>query len=300
MPIGEELAVLSPKPDANRRNLTHLLMKACYSVYYFAYGTPELHTRTRWRAVKRLLTAEPVPDQAFALEVGCGHGTMSFQLARKHKHWKVLGIDADRESIEFADLAKARNGLGNLEFRVHQAPRLEVVASTSCDAVLLIDVIEHVKEDAALLSEVYRVLKPGGFVILSVPTPNYPRVFGWSFHQAVGHVRNGYGQGQLEALVRDCGLKVVSCKPYTYPPSALACSIFYRWLIRMHGLPTLLSPLLDLISRLDSVWPVRTERLACSIALKASKPFKPEPSTCANAVEAISKDVLPGPGDYPV
>jgi SAM-dependent methyltransferase len=295
VPIGEEFAVLSPRADANRRSLKRLLIRAFYGAYFFAYGTPELHTHTRWRALKRLLTAESVPDLAFALEVGCGHGTMSFQVARKHKHWKVLGVDADQQSIEIADLVKVRNGIDNVEFQVHIAPRLEVVSSASCDAVLLIDVIEHVKEDEDLLSEVYRVLKPGGFIVLSVPTPNYPRVFGWSFHNAVGHVREGYRQGQIESLVRDRGFEVVSCKPYTYPPSAFACSIFYRWLREKHVLPTLLSPLLDLVCRLDCVWPARVERLACSIALKASKPFNPQGPACANGLGATSNDIPPNP-----
>ncbi|MCL5671642.1 MAG: class I SAM-dependent methyltransferase [Acidobacteria bacterium] len=293
MPIGEEYAVLSPRLEANRGHLRYLLMRACYSAYYFAYGTPELHTHTRWRAVRSLLTAGPVPDRAFVLEIGCGHGIMSFRVARKHKHWKVVGVDADRQSIELADLAKARNGIDNVEFRTHLAPRLEVVPSASCDAVLLIDVIEHVKEDTALLSEVYRVLKPGGFVLLSVPTPNYPRVFGWHFHKAVGHVRDGYRQDQLESIVRECGFEVGLCRPYTYPPSASGCFIFYRWLLKIHGLPTILSPLLDLICRLDCVWPVRTERFACSIALKASKPTKLAVSANPNAARAESKEALP-------
>lgn len=275
MPIGEEYAVLSPRLDAGGGRLTHLLVRACFRAYHLVYGTPELHTHTRWRAVKRLLMAATVPDWASVLEVGCGHGIMSFQVARKYKHWKVLGVDADRQSIELADLAKARNRIDNVEFRAHSAPRLEVVPSASCDAVLLIDVIEHVKEDTALLSEVYRVLKPGGFILLSVPTPNYPRVFGWRFHKAVGHVRDGYRQDQLESIVRECGFEIQLCSPYTYPPSASGCFVFYRWLLKIRGLPTILSPLLDLVCRLDCVWPIRTERFACSIALKASKPINP-------------------------
>ena len=283
MPIGEELAVLSPRPNAIRGRLAHVVLGTCYRAYYFVYGTPELHTHTRWRAVQNLLAAEPVPDLAFTLEVGCGEGVMSFQVARKYKRWKVLGIDANQQSIEFARLAKVRNGIDNVEFQVHLAPRLEVVSSASCDAVLLIDVLEHVTEDKDFLSEVYRVLKPGGFVILSVPTPNYPRVFGWRFHKEVGHVRDGYWQNQLESLVRERGLEINLCMPYTYPPSAFVCFIFYRWLVGIPGLPTLLSPFFDLICRLDSVWPARTERFACSIALKASKPFQPEAPAGANS-----------------
>lgn len=285
MPIGEESAVLSPRPKAGRGRLTHLLLRACYRAYYFLYGTPELHTHTRWRAVKRLLAAESVPEQAFALEVGCGDGVMSFQVARRYKGWKILGVDADQRFIESAGLAKVQNEVDNVDFRVHLAPRLEVVSSASCDAVLLIDVLEHVTEDKSLLSEVYRVLKPGGFVVLSVPTPNYPRVFGWRFHKAVGHVRDGYWQGQLQSLVGERGLEVNLWRPYTYPPSAFACLIFYRWLLEIPGLPILLSPLLDLVCQLDAVWPARTERCACSIALKASKPFKPEAPASANSVE---------------
>ncbi len=274
MPIGEEFAALAPELSDHYRFSVRLLMKVCYSAYYHVYGTPDLHTHTRWRAVKRLMAENPLPERAHVLEVGCADGIMSFQVARRHSQWMVCGLDADERSIESARLVKVRGGIHNVDFRVHFAPRLEFVRAASCDGVLLFDVIEHVQEDTALLSEVYRVLKPGGFVILSVPTPNYPRVFGWRFHSSVGHVREGYWQRNLESLFRATGFEINACKPYTFPPSALACSIFYRLLLGKRGLPALFSPLLDLVCRLDLLWPVRTERFACSIALKASKPVR--------------------------
>jgi SAM-dependent methyltransferase len=44
-----------------------------------------------------------------------------------------------------------------------------VIASGKFDTVLLLDVLEHVPDPAKVLSEIYRVLRPGGTLILSVP-----------------------------------------------------------------------------------------------------------------------------------
>jgi 2-polyprenyl-3-methyl-5-hydroxy-6-metoxy-1,4-benzoquinol methylase len=292
VPIGEEFAALVPELSADRRFSVRLFMRACYSAYYHAYGTPDLHTHTRWRAVKHLMAEESLPERAYVLEVGCADGIMTFQVARRYRQWMVCGLDADQRSIESARLVKARSGINNVDFHVHFAPHLEFVKAASCDGVLLLDVIEHVQEDRALLSEVFRVLKPGGFVILSVPTPNYPRVFGRHFHSSVGHVREGYWQRNLESLFRASGFEVDSSKPYTFPPSAFACSIFYRLLLGRRGLPVLFSPLLDLVCRLDCLWPVKAERFACSIALKASKPAGTEASLHSSSALPIRQDQL--------
>jgi len=80
----------------------------------------------------------------------------------------------------------------------------------SFDAVTMFDVIEHIPDDRRALAEAFRVLRPGGYLLLSTPNEN------WRFpYYGVmkpmcpseeekfaewGHVRRGYSRAQLEAL----------------------------------------------------------------------------------------------------
>ena len=76
--------------------------------------------------------------------------------------------------------------------------------SNAFDAVICLDVIEHIEEDSKVMSEIFRILKPGGKFLISVPED--PRL--WSLHdEAVQHVRR-YERGALLALLSDANLNV--------------------------------------------------------------------------------------------
>ncbi|MEO0651200.1 MAG: methyltransferase domain-containing protein, partial [Planctomycetota bacterium] len=74
----------------------------------------------------------------------------------------------------------------------------------SVDVVVALDVIEHFADDAALLAEFTRVLKPGGRLVAAVPA--HPWL--WSPHDEFLHHHRRYRPGQLEALVEKAGLRV--------------------------------------------------------------------------------------------
>jgi SAM-dependent methyltransferase len=69
------------------------------------------------------------------------------------------------------------------------------------DAIFMVDVLEHVEDDAGAVLEARRNLKPGGLLFVSVPTPWYPVYFGRKFHELVGHLRDGYTAGDLSLLM---------------------------------------------------------------------------------------------------
>ncbi len=267
MAIGEEQAALCCDPELKRGAIKKLLMWA----YCRGYGHPDLHTHIRWRALKPILSDGSFRGRPTVLEIGCSSGVMSFAVARQHRNVSIIAVDADEAAIRTAEKARSQNDVSNIDFRVLRVPGLESFADGTFDVVLLIDVIEHVVEDTILMKEIGRILKPGGKVIVSAPTPNYPRVFGRRFHELVGHMRDGYWKGNLQAVLSNAGFNEMQCKPYTYPPSAVACFVFYRWFINMQSLASFFSPLLNLFSWLDFVWPVRKERLACSLAMVAIK-----------------------------
>jgi 2-polyprenyl-3-methyl-5-hydroxy-6-metoxy-1,4-benzoquinol methylase len=102
------------------------------------------------------------------LDAGCGTGTLSRLLAERG--CKVLGVDAAIEMVEAADqLAQVGDRSVQLKFeRVETIARLPVV-SNSCDGVLCSSVLEYVADVDACLKEFARVLRPGGYLLVSVP-----------------------------------------------------------------------------------------------------------------------------------
>jgi SAM-dependent methyltransferase len=86
--------------------------------------------------------------------------------------------------------------------------------SGSFDVVSALDVIEHVPDDHRALSEISRVLRPGGILVASVPAYQ----FLWSAHDEALHHYRRYGGKQFADLVNGTGLRV---ERQTYLLSAL-------------------------------------------------------------------------------
>lgn len=90
------------------------------------------------------------------------------------------------------------------------------VQSGSVDLVLCSEVIEHIPDDKEAVAEIARVLRPGGWLIVSVPTP--PAV------PDPNHVREGYSVQALEHLLGDAGLTCLRTRT--------CMGIFFRGVLR--------------------------------------------------------------------
>jgi 2-polyprenyl-3-methyl-5-hydroxy-6-metoxy-1,4-benzoquinol methylase len=112
------------------------------------------------------------------LDVGCGNG--AFLARMRSLGWNVQGVEVDQKAASIAE--KVFNipvFVGTLEAASH--------ASASLDAITMNHVIEHVHDPIALLQECFRILKPGGNLI--VVTPNA---------RSLGHGRYGQSWRGLE------------------------------------------------------------------------------------------------------
>jgi len=78
------------------------------------------------------------------------------------------------------------------------------LASQSVDVILCSEVLEHIREDELALDELQRVLSPGGWLLISVPTP--PAVFD------PAHVREGYTAEDLSRRLAARGLETVETR----------------------------------------------------------------------------------------
>ena len=122
-----------------------------------------LHTRLRDWSAPLDAVVQALPRDGTLLDVGCGHGLVSNEVALRSPLARVLGIDLSETKV-----ASARKSVGartNVEFR--QAA-LEEVPESGFDAVSLIDVLYLVPEGSwtSFLSACREKLRPGGIFVL--------------------------------------------------------------------------------------------------------------------------------------
>lgn len=99
------------------------------------------------------------------LDVGCGDGVLTWLLQRQGAN--SHGVDASDIAIRLAREMHAKRG-SDAKFRTVSGYDTGY-PDGHFDAIVSSDVIEHVKEPDRLLTEIRRVLKPGGAVVISTP-----------------------------------------------------------------------------------------------------------------------------------
>ena len=95
------------------------------------------------------------------LEIGCGIGTVVYELSKKGHD--VIGIDISGEAIEYG-----RKKYGGIYLEI-QAAEILPYEDESFEVVLSFDLFEHIAEIDKHISEVKRVLRPGGYYLFQTP-----------------------------------------------------------------------------------------------------------------------------------
>lgn len=110
---------------------------------------------------------EKLPPDSFILEFGCGEGYGTNFLSKSVK--KIIGIDIDRNTI---NSASDKYGSENCIFQQFDGIKIPY-GNNTFDAVVSFHVIEHVQDDLSFISEIYRVLKKEGTLIIATPNKTY-------------------------------------------------------------------------------------------------------------------------------
>ena len=133
------------------------------------------------------------------LEVGCSSGLLLRLIAEHLQNAVVMGSDVVHEPLE--QLASFRLDLPLFRFDLVKCP----FPDNCMDAVIMLNVLEHIENDVAAVEQVYRVLKPGGIAIIEVPTgPDLYDVY----DKSLMHFRR-YSLSGLRKLVERVNLRII-------------------------------------------------------------------------------------------
>ncbi len=144
--------------------------------------------------VYELARDEFLKEDAIVLEVGCGAGYGAGLLSAKVR--KIIALDVDRSAIAYASGNYASE---NCLFQLYDGKKIPF-EDNRFDAVISFQVIEHIKDDRNYVIEIHRVLKEGGFFLLTTPNRTHrlkPGQKPWNRF----HVREYY-PSELEKLLK--------------------------------------------------------------------------------------------------
>jgi len=137
------------------------------------------------------------PNMQHYLEIGCGTGYVLAGVAEAYPDSAITGSEVFSVGLPFAAerVAKARF----LQMDARQIPYVD-----EFDVIGAFDVLEHIEEDEPVLAEMFRALRPGGGIAITVP--QHPWLWSQQDENAC-HVRR-YLMSELRKKVQQAGFKV--------------------------------------------------------------------------------------------
>jgi len=229
------------------------------------YPGLDLHTRNRASLCKFWKTG---PRDV--LDAGSGNGYFSWLAYQSGA--RVLALNFNEEQVE-----KAREFLvdfkhadaSRLRFRrfsLYDLPKL----NESFDEIICYETLEHIKGDREIVSQFFRILKPGGQLHLCCPYSLHPyhRDSELDLEEKGGHVRSGYTKADYQALLEPIGYKIANFAGIGSPSLCWADDIIRAVRMRFGDIVAL--PLLPLL--LPFVWWSRFDpQMPFSLYVRATK-----------------------------
>jgi SAM-dependent methyltransferase len=142
------------------------------------------------------LRALNIASDANVLDVGIGMGS-NLRMLRDEGYSSVTGVDLNPAAVQHCFKG------GFTSVLLGDATSLPF-ADGDFDVVLATDIVEHIEDDRKTLRELYRVLVPGGHVMVAVPA--FPSL--WGLQDVVAHHKRRYKMDNLIEKMRSSGFSI--------------------------------------------------------------------------------------------
>jgi ubiquinone/menaquinone biosynthesis C-methylase UbiE len=143
-----------------------------------------------------------ISDNPIMLNLGCGTGIQTEVFS---EFGEVVSLDFSEEALGFCG---KRNLSGLIRADAEKLPFQE----SSFDIVLCFDILEHLESDVAAISEMNRILKPGGIAFISIPAYK----FLWSSFDDVNWHKRRYRKKEISSKVSGSGMSVVKAGYFNF------------------------------------------------------------------------------------
>jgi SAM-dependent methyltransferase len=138
------------------------------------------------------------PHAVRFLEIGCGTGFVLSGVSQAFPELQIFGSDIFTEGLVFAQQRTENASLFQMDARC-------IPFEEEFDAIGAFDVLEHVEEDTDVLRQMFKAIRPGGGILLTVPQHR----FLWSFADEYSFHKRRYTRMELIEKVKRAGFDIV-------------------------------------------------------------------------------------------
>ncbi len=220
-------------------------------------------------------------DRLDLLDAGCGFGQYDSFILRSFSNVRVKSVDVKEDYLNDCRLY-FKNDIDKERIRFDNADLLEFDQNSEYDAIVCVDVLEHIEDDVRVMTNMANSLKKGGYFIMHSPSDLAGKDAGEDEFFVEEHARAGYSKEELDEKLHKAGFDSAQIR-YTYGSFGHAGWVILikypmLWLTRaglvilpalcLYYLITLLPGLLLL--RLDMMRENETGAGICALAKKES------------------------------
>ena len=162
----------------------------------------ELQTKNFWFTSRNRLISWAIkryfPEASNYFEVGCGTGSVLSSVEKEFPQLELFGSDVHADALSFCSKIVSRAQL-------FQMDACDIPFYEEFDVVGAFDILEHIKEDKLVLSQIYKAVNKGGGLIVTVP--QYPGL--WSYIDEIAYHVRRYTKEGLKSKVEEAGFRVL-------------------------------------------------------------------------------------------